>query len=146
MSKYLISQQKKKELESRLQYLLTTRKKEIEEFAAGTGAMESFHQAASAEDIKKAYSKGVWELQEILKNCEVIDKSKIDTSKVGVGTQVTLKGENQELILQIVSPVEVDPSERKISIDSPIGSKLNGRKVGEKVELPNERFEIASIS
>lgn len=54
---------------------------------------------------------------------------------VEVGHTVTLLQGNDEVSYIIVGTLEADPSEKKISHKSPLGSKLLGKKVGEKIEL-----------
>ena len=146
-SKFKISQKKKSELEDRLDYLLTVRKKEVEEFSAGTGVYESWHQAGYAENIKKTYMKEVQEVQEILRNCEVIDENTIDKSKVGIGVTIILQsGDGQEMKVKIVSSVEVEPKRGWVSLNSPLGMVLRGKRIGDKVTLSNgEEFVIQNL-
>jgi transcription elongation factor GreA len=52
-----------------------------------------------------------------------------------LGSKVTLKDGGQPLIYQIVGTMEADPSNGKISDESPIGKLLLGKKVGDKAEI-----------
>lgn len=90
------------------------------------------------------------EIENILKNAEVIKKPKGE-SKVQLGSNVKLKsssGKSKEF--QVVGTVEADPMNGKISDESPIGKALLGKKVGENVEIKTPadttEYKIASIS
>lgn len=73
------------------------------------------------------------ELEQVIKNAQVIVVSKGDG--VVVGTKVRVKVNGKEFPFEIVGEWEADPAEKKISHTSPLGSALIGRKVGEKVEV-----------
>lgn len=74
------------------------------------------------------------ELEMMIKNAEVVKHNKKDSS-AQIGSKVTVKVSNKEMIFEIVGINESDPSVNKISNESPIGSALIGRKVGDKVEV-----------
>ena len=73
------------------------------------------------------------ELEHVLKNAIVIHKSHKKT--VDLGTKVTLTGNGTRLMFHIVGEWEADPKEKKISHESPLGSALIGKKVGDTVEI-----------
>ena len=91
-------------------------------------------------------------LKTILGDSRILDESKIDTSKVGILTKVTVlnKKTNQQVVYTIVSEKEADLKTGKISVKSPIGMGLMGKKVGEIVEVKIPagviHFEILSIN
>ena len=91
-------------------------------------------------------------LEEIVANARLIDDSQLDTSKVMILTKVKIKNLNNKQMMQytIVAENEANLKEGKISIDSPIGKGLLGKKVGEKVEIQAPAgkipFEIIEIS
>lgn len=59
------------------------------------------------------------------------------TERVDLGAAVTLHslGENEEFVYTIVGPGEVSPRQGKISAQSPVGSALMDRRVGEVIEV-----------
>jgi transcription elongation factor GreA len=67
----------------------------------------------------------------------VLDISSIDTSKVSILTQVTLTNlkTNKQVIYKVVSEKEADLKAGKISVTSPIGKGILGKKVGETAEV-----------
>ncbi len=88
------------------------------------------------------------EIKYILENVERIDNPK-DKNIVELGNTVKLKGNGADKLFTIVGSVETDPTQGKISNESPIGKALLGKKLGQKVEIvtPKETttYLIASI-
>jgi len=82
------------------------------------------------------------ELEEFLKNVEIIEWGDVDT--VWYGNKVTLLRDGKEEVYEIVGSWEVDIFENKISLDSPIGSAIRGKKVWEKaiVDSPKWEYEV----
>ena len=87
-----------------------------------------------------------------LSNSRIIDESKLDSSKVSLLSNVTIKNlsNGSEMSYTIVSESEADLSQKKISASSPIGKGLIGKKVGDITDIvvPNGtiKFEIVKIS
>lgn len=87
-----------------------------------------------------------------LATARILDASTIDTSKVSILTKVTItnKATKKTMTYQIVSEKEADLKQQKISVTSPIGKGLLGKKVGEVAEIqaPNGKivFTIENIS
>lgn len=90
-------------------------------------------------------------MEEIVSNARVIDESQLDTSKVLVHSCVKIrnKANGAEVKYKLVAQSEADLKTGKISVDSPIGKGLLGKKVGDtaEVEVPNGtmNFEILEI-
>ena len=90
-------------------------------------------------------------LEAVLSNARLIDESQLDLSKVLVLSKVTIKNLNNQIQLKytLVAESEADLKSGKISVSSPIGKGLLGKKVGEiaEVVVPNGtiKFEIISI-
>ncbi len=88
----------------------------------------------------------------MLANTRIIDESTIDTSKVSILTRVELTNLNtkKSVTYQIVSENEADLKQGKISVTSPIGKGLLGKKVGEVAEVQAPagtiKFQIEKIS
>jgi len=87
-----------------------------------------------------------------LANTRVIDESTIDTSKVSILTKVTLTnlGTKKKVTYKVVSEKEASLKEGKISVTSPIGKGLLGKKVGDIAEVQAPagvlKFAIEEIS
>jgi transcription elongation factor GreA len=82
----------------------------------------------------------------------MLDESEIDTSKVGILTTIKVKNlkANKEFNYKIVSEIEADFKEGKLSVSSPIGKGLLGHKKGEKVTITTPAgpidYEILDIT
>lgn len=91
-------------------------------------------------------------MEELLANARLIDESQLDTSKVLVLSTVKLKNRQngQELTYTLVAESEADLKSGKISVTSPIGKGLLGKKVGEtaEIQVPNGtlKFDILEIT
>jgi transcription elongation factor GreA len=91
-------------------------------------------------------------LEDIYANARLIDESVLDTSKILVHSKVKIKNQTNgmEMVYKLVAQSEADLSTGKISVDSPIGQGLLGKKVGEmaEIQVPNGtmKFEIIEIS
>ncbi|HOD01651.1 MAG TPA: transcription elongation factor GreA [bacterium] len=98
---------------------------------AGDISENSEYDAAKQE---QSYVEGrIAELEDIIKNSRVSEVKTNDM--VGVGCKVTLHMESSEDTFYIVGAPEADPLANKISYESPLGSALLGKRVGEKVEF-----------
>ncbi len=54
---------------------------------------------------------------------------------IGIGSKVTLRNKEKELVIELVGDMESDPAKKKISLLSPIGRALEGKKAGDKIEI-----------
>lgn len=79
----------------------------------------------------------IGKLKDILANARLIDESQLDLSKVSILTTVKIKNIKNGAFMKytIVAENEANLKEMKISIDSPIGKGLLGKKVGDKVDV-----------
>ncbi|MBT8230102.1 MAG: transcription elongation factor GreA [Saprospiraceae bacterium] len=106
----------------------------------------------AAKDAQGLLEAKINELEKSIANARIIDESELDTSQVTILSNVTLKNlkVNRELTYKIVSEAEANLKEKKISVNSPIGQGLLGKKVGEKAQIQTPggliEFEILNIS
>ena len=91
-------------------------------------------------------------LEETLSNARIIDESKLDTSKALVHSTVKIKNLTNSAVMKykLVAQSEANLAQGKISVDSPIGKGLLGKKTGDvaNIVIPsgNVKFEILEIS
>ena len=91
-------------------------------------------------------------LEEVVANARIIDESQLDVSKVLIHSTVKIKNKanNMTLSYKLVAQSEADLKTGKISVDSPIGKGLLGKKAGEiaQVTVPNGtiEFEILEVT
>ena len=91
-------------------------------------------------------------MEELVDNARIIDESQLDTSKALVHSTVKIKNQTNgmQMTYKLVAQSEADLKSGKISVDSPIGKGLLGKKVGEVAEIsvPNGtmKFDILEIT
>lgn len=146
MGKVKISQEKLDELKKELGQLEADRLEIIERVstARALGDLRENAEYHSARDEQRANQVRADEVAAILKNYEVIDGSLLSHDEVAVGCTVKLKGE-EDKTFTIVSSVESDPLNGKVSDESPIGRALLGKKVGDDIEVAGKRYKIGEI-
>ena len=106
----------------------------------------------AAKDAQGLLELKIAKLEQIVGAARVIDESTIDTSKVSVLSKVKIKNTKNgaSFTYMLVAEEEADLKEKKISVKSPIGQGLLGKKVGEvaviKAPAGDVEFEIVDIS
>ena len=106
----------------------------------------------AAKDAQGMLEMKINELEKAIGNAQIIDASQVDTSQVSILTKVKIKNlkVNREMTYMIVSESEANVKEKKISVDSPIGQGLLGKKIGDiaKIQTPAGEisFEIMDIN
>ena len=148
-----LTQQRYNELETELAELKDKSSRLIEEIrraAADKDFRENAPLAAARE--QRGHVEGqIRELEETLKSATIIDKAHKAELKVSAGDSIVLRdlASGEELRYILVSPREVDPAKGKISIASPIGKAVTGRRQGEVVEVAAPvgklRYQIEQI-
>ena len=143
-----------KKLEEELEYLKTVKRKEITEkikVALGYGDLSENSEYDEAKN-DQAFTEGrILQLENMLKNAVVVDESELPNDVLSVGTIVKVKDYDfdEEVEYSIVGSAEADPMNFKISNESPVGSALVGKKVGDIVEVavPDgvNKFEVLGI-
>ena len=152
--KFIMTYEGVKKLEEELEYLKTVKRKEITEkikVALGYGDLSENSEYDEAKN-DQAFTEGrILQLENMLKNAVVVDESEIPKYKVSVGSIVKVMDYefDEEVEYTIVGSAEADPMNFKISNESPVGSALIGKKVGDVVEVavPSgmSKFEVLEI-
>ena len=152
--KFIMTYEGVKKLEEELEYLKTVKRKEITEkikVALGYGDLSENSEYDEAKN-DQAFTEGrIIQLENMLKNAVVVDESEIPKDKVRVGSIVKVMDYefDEEVEYTIVGSAEADPMNFKISNESPVGSALLGKKVGDVVEVavPSgvSKFEVLEI-
>jgi transcription elongation factor GreA len=91
----------------------------------------------AAKEAQGLLESKIAQMEGIIANTRIVDESTIDTSKVSVLTKVTLTNLNtkKQVIYKLVSENEADLKAGKISVTSPIGKGLLGKKPGDVAEV-----------
>ncbi len=135
----------KKELEKELESLIAKRPAIAERLATARafGDLSENQEYSDARSEQKTIENRILEIEDILKNAKTIKNVK--HSKVAVGSTVTVKNGAKTFTYSIVSPVEANPLEGKISNESPLGKALFGLKQGETATFNGKKFEIMNV-
>ena len=138
---YKITSLRLSDLEKELNYLKTTREREIAAMIAearsyGDLSENSEYDAAKNEQAK-LYGR-IAEIEDILLHAVVVDESDVGTNAVGIGCRVVVQDVKSGRELpeyKVVGSQEADPMNRAISEDSPFGRALMGAKEGDEVSV-----------
>ncbi|KEI09949.1 transcription elongation factor GreA [Clostridium sp. K25] len=151
---YIMTAEGVKKLEDELEYLKTTKRREITEkikVALSYGDLSENSEYDEAKNEQAFVEGRIVQIENMLRNANVVDESEIPKDVVSVGAIVKVKDYDfdEEIDFHIVGSAEADPMENKISNESPVGSALIGKKVGDIVDVPVpdgiSKFEILEI-
>ena len=153
--KVLLTSEGLKKLQDELDNLKNVRRKENTaalKIAKSFGDLSENSEYDEAKNEQAEIEARIAEIENMLKNAEIIDESDIATDVVSIGSKVTVKDIDDGEICEylIVGSTEADPMKGKISDESPVGTALLGHKIGEvvSVEAPMGvlEYEIVNIS
>ncbi len=142
-------------LEMDLEYFTSVRRNEIAEqiaIARGFGDLSENAEYDEAKNEQSRIEAKIIEMENTLRNCVVVDDDDVNTETIGVGNTVKVKNLTMKVdqVLTLVGANETDPKLMKISLDSPIGAALLGKKVGQtvSVDIPagNVKLKVEEIS
>jgi len=150
-----LSQEGYQNLVAELEELKTTERQKVARAIAEAREKGDLSENAEYDAAKEAQGLlelKINELEKIMANARIVDEKTIDTSKVTVMTKVTIKNvkNNKKITYKLVSESEADLKAKKISVNSPMGKGLLGKKVGEIAEVKTPRgameFEVVEIT
>jgi transcription elongation factor GreA len=132
------------DLKSKIEYLRNQRRREVAERIKEAREFGDISENSEYDDAKNEQAmleKQISDLEERLASARVIDEKAVDTDAVGVGTTVHVKDQKTDKSqkFKIVGSAEADPSNSKLSNESPVGRALLGHKRGETVTVPVPR-------
>ena len=141
------------ELEKELNYLKTTREREIAAMIAearsyGDLSENSEYDAAKNEQAK-LYGR-IAEIEDVLSHAVIIEDENELSGRVGLGCRVTVLdiASGEETEYRITGSQEANPMEYKLSDDSPFGRALIGKSIGDTamVIAPAGSYEVKVIN
>ena len=148
---YKITSLRLSDLEKELNYLKTTREREVAAMIAearsyGDLSENSEYDAAKNEQAK-LYGR-IAEIEDVLSHAVIIEDENEATGRVGLGCTVTVENESgNRFSYKITGSQEANPMEGKLSDDSPFGRAAVGKSVGESFsyKAPNGTFTMKVI-
>ena len=141
-------------LKDEVEYLSTKKREEVAERIKESRYFGDISENSEYDDAKNEQAmveQRIFALEEKLRSAVVIDPKDVKTDVVGVGTKVTIQDVKRGDVIQysIVGSAEADPTDHKLSNESPVGRAIMGTKPGDvvKVTVPKgeTRFKIIAI-
>jgi len=145
MKKIPLSKNKIKKLREELARLESSSDNQNKEQADRGGSYDSWHETASYMPTKKAQELRISQIKEILK-CAVPLYEEVHSNHVILGSWINLSSDDGKVLkYRIVHPIEADPLKDFISIASPLGRELLGRKVKDKIVINGVKYTINQL-
>ena len=146
-----LTQDKFNELKDELDYLKTTRRKEIAEnleYARSLGDLSENAEYQEARDLQASTEERIRKIESVLQSAKIMSDRK--SNVVGLGSTVIIQkeGEKDKHKYSIVGTEEANMAEQKISYVSPLGEGMMGKKKGEMFSFttPNGTMNYKIIS
>jgi len=120
-------------------------------FARSFGDISENSEYDAAREEEAILEQEIVQIEETLRNAQIISKSTGDTSKVGVGATLEIYDQefDENMTIKIMGSIESDPTKGLISNESPLGKALIGREKGDTVEVVSpagvQKYKILSI-
>ena len=143
-----------KQREDELQDLKVNRRKEIAQKikeAREQGDLSENAEYDAAKDEQRDIEARIEQLENLLKNVEVVVEDEIDLESISVGCKVKVMDleYDEEMEFTIVGSTESNSLQNKISNESPVGRELLGKKVGDIVAIDTQagkmEYEVLEI-
>jgi transcription elongation factor GreA len=140
--KEYLTKEKFDELTKELEFLRKDKRKEVAEsleYAKSLGDLSENAEYHEARDNQAEIEDRISKLETMLANAAIVEAH--HTDKVGIGSTVTVSkpGDSKTLKLEIVGSEEADAKLGKISMQSPMGEALVGKKKGESFTFESPR-------
>ncbi len=131
--KEYLTQEKFDEFTKELSYLKGTRRKEVAEsleYSKALGDLSENAEYHEARDMQATIEDRIAHLEGLLKNAMIVS-SQNNSTVVNIGSLVTVKKDNKTSVYAIVGSEESNVTSNKISIRSPFGQAVLGKKKGD---------------
>jgi transcription elongation factor GreA len=154
VNEVILTREGYEKLKGEIELLSTTRRREIAQRIKTAREFGDIAENAEYDDAKNEQmmlEHRIAQLEDRLRAARIIEKNEITADVVSIGSRVKLKDvdANETVEYHIVGSAEADPTERKLSNESPVGKAIIGRKKGETVEVAAPRgslkFKILDI-
>ena len=154
MAEVYLTKEAYKELENRLAYLKSEGRVNVAEkikVARSFGDISENSEYDAAREEEAQLEQEITQIEENLRNAQIITKAKMDSNKVGVGATVEVydMGFEENLTFRIMGSIESDPMKGLISNESPMGKALIGKTKGDVVDVNTpagvQKYKIVSI-
>ncbi len=155
MKEVILTSEGYEKLKQEIEYLSNDKRREVADrirVAREFGDIAENSEYDDAKNEQALLEHRIAQLEERLRNARVISKKEISSDVVSIGSRVRLRDVDAKETIEyhIVGSAEANPSENKLSNESPVGRAIMGRKKGEVVEVMAPRgalkFKILDIA
>jgi transcription elongation factor GreA len=125
-------------LQEELDFLINERRPEIAQRIKHAKEFGDLSENAEYDDAKndQGFIEGrIMTIEQMIRNASLIDTDEKVDGFVHLGSRVEVKDEFGQTSYTIVGPAEADAGSGKISLESPVGKALMGRRTGDEVEV-----------
>ena len=145
-----ITKQGKADLEKELKDLIDSRGAVADEIATAreNGDLSENAEYTAAREKQTRVEKRISEIEEILDGAQIIESD--GNGVISLGDHVVVSLDGKELSFDLVGAIEADPTNNKISHESPLGKALMGKKVGDEVSITTpkgeKKYQVISVN
>lgn len=143
-SEYL-TKEKFEELSKELEHLKTDKRKEVAEnleYSKGLGDLSENAEYHEAREMQANVEDRIKKLEEMLKSASIVSDKHGSTVSIGSVVVVQKIQDKTKQTFTLVGSEEVDIANGKISIHSPLGSALMGKRKGDQTEFQSPRGPV----
>jgi transcription elongation factor GreA len=148
----LMTPEDMKGIEAEIERLETVDRAEMAErikAARELGDLKENAEYHDAKDAQAVLETKILRLRDQLRRAEVVE-AESGSDVVAFGSRVTLREDGEQLSYTLVSAVDADAAEGRVSVESPVAKALLGARTGDTVEIPTpkrtRRLEILAIA
>jgi transcription elongation factor GreA len=145
----ILTEENMKKLKEEFEYRMTVKRAEIAKEKLVAAAHGDRSENAEYKEACANYRENDNRIQYLLtmiSTATIIDDKNIDKSLLGINSKARIKfiEEDDEDIITLVTTMDLDPENMRISIESDLGKAMLGKKVGDIVEVnaPSEKYTI----
>ena len=155
MNEVILTKEGYAKLKQEIEYLSTEKRREVADRIRHAREFGDIAENAEYDDAKNEQAMlehRIAMLEDRLRAARVLEKKDIAKDVVSIGSVVRLRdmSQNKTMEYTIVGSAEANPSENRLSNESPVGKAIIGRKKGEVVEVAAPRgamkFKIMAIN
>ncbi|MDU1412552.1 MAG: transcription elongation factor GreA [Clostridium sp.] len=145
----ILTEENMKKLQEELEYRLTVKRAEIAKEKLVAAAHGDRSENAEYKEACANYRENdnrIQYLMTMISTATVIDDSSLDKSTLGINSKAKIKfiDDDFETVVTLVTTLDLDPENMKISIESDLGKALSGKKAHDvvEVEAPGEKYSV----
>lgn len=147
INKNVVTKEGYENFKQELEYLKSTGREEAAKAIRAASEQGDLSENAEFDAAKEAQAhleRRIFELEDFLKNCEIVEIQNDGTVTIGKTVSLTRCDDNTEYQIKIVGNNEAEPFSMKISVSSPVGKAVLGKQAGDiiNVDTPSGNIEF----